>query len=210
MKRKIVLVGGGGHCKVIIDAIRESGKFSIYGITDPNLPKGECVSGVEVIGTDDFLHGLFKKGIKNAFICVGSVANCEARKRIYAGLKKDKFELPVIVHPNAVVANGVKLGKGTFVAAGAVINPDVTIGDNAIINTSSSIDHDCVIGNFVHIAPGVTLSGGVKIGDETHIGTGASVIQYLNIGKKCIIGAGITVRHDMPDNTKNYDKHIKG
>jgi len=209
MKNKIVLIGGGGHCKVIIDAIKKSGKFGIYGITDPVLPKGKTVLGVKVIGTDALLPGLFKKGVKNAFICIGSLGDCQARKRIYANLKKNKFQLPAIVHPQAVLAEGVKLGEGTFVAAGAVINPDTRIGDNAIINTASSVDHDCVIGNFVNIAPGVTLSGGVKIGDQTHVGTGASITQHLNIGKNCIIGAGTTVRHDMPENTKNYSKYIK-
>lgn len=202
MKKKIVLVGGGGHCKVVIDAIRNSKKFSIYGIVDPNLPKGKVICGVKVIGTDDILQKLFKKGIRDAFISVGSIGNCEIRKRIHIKLMNLGFQLLVIVHPKAVVANGVKLGKGTFVAAGVVINPGVRIEENAIINTSSSIDHDCIIGNFVHIAPGATLSGGVKVGDESHIGVGANIVQNIRIGEKCLLRAGVTLLEDIKDGAK--------
>lgn len=201
---KIVLVGGGGHVKVVIDAVKKSKKFSIYGITDPCLRAGESVLNIRVIGKDDILPKLFKRGIKNAFISVGSVGNCDIRKKIYINLRRIGFELPIIMHPSAVVAEDVELGEGTFVAAGAVINPGTKVGRNAIINTSSSIDHDCTIGNFVHVAPGATLSGGVKVGDETHIGTGAKVVQSLKIGKNCLIGAGVTVRRDMGEKEKNF------
>jgi len=202
MGKKIILVGGGGHCKVVIDTIKKSKKFTIYGIIDPNFRKVKYVSGVKVIGSDDLLKGLFKKGIRNAFISVASIGNCNIRKKIYDNLRKNKFQLPVLVHPRAVVANGVMLGKGSFVAAGAVINPGVKIGENAIINTSSSIDHDCIIGNFVHIAPGATLCGKVIVGDETHIGVGANIIQNIKIGNKCMVRAGATLIKNLEDSSK--------
>ena len=201
MAKKIILVGGGGHCKVIIDAIRKSKEFDIIGITDPLLV-GQKISGIPVLGNDDELHSLFKEGVKYAFIGVGSVGDCTARKNIDANLNRIGFELPVIVHPKAVVGSDVELGKGTFVAAGAVINPGVKTGMNVIVNTCASIDHDCVIGDFVHIAPGATLSGGVSVGDETHIGTGANVIQNKKIGKRCMISAGFTVFRDVADESK--------
>jgi UDP-perosamine 4-acetyltransferase len=204
MKKKIVLVGGGGHCKVVMDAIKNFQKFSIYGIVDKNLPMGKLIGGVKVIGADDMLPKLFEKGIRNAFISIGSIDNCEVRKKIYAQLKKNKFQLPIVIHPKSIVAKGVEFGEGTFVAAGAVINPSVKIGNNVIINTSSSIDHDCKIGDFVHIAPGVTLCGSVTVGDETHIGVGANIVQNVKIGKRCIVGAGTTVRYDLKDGQKNF------
>jgi len=203
---KIIIIGGGGHCRVVLDAIKRSKKFSIYGVLDPKLPKGTFISGVKVIGTDDALPKLAEKGIRNAFIGVGSIGNCKPRKRLYNNLKNLGFALPVIIHPGAVVADDVLLSEGAFVAAGTVINPGVKIGKNAIINTSSSVDHDCRIGDFVHIAPGVTLSGGVKIGDETHVGTGANVIQYIAIGKKVMIGAGQTIRSNVGDGVWRVDK----
>lgn len=205
IKEKIVLIGGGGHAKVVIDAIRVSDKFSIYGIVDPHLKEGLTVLGIKVIGSDNILPDVFKKGIKRAFIGVGSVGDCKIRKDIYKTLKLIGFGLPVIIHPGSIVADSVDFGEGTFVAAGAVINPGSRIGKNVIINTNSSIDHDCELKDFVHIAPGVTLSGGVTVGEETHIGTGAIVIQYISIGKKCLIGAGSTLCRNVNDNTRPYE-----
>ncbi|NQT95551.1 MAG: acetyltransferase [Candidatus Omnitrophica bacterium] len=202
MADKIILVGGGGHCKVVIDAIQKSGSFEIYGIADSSLPKDETVLGIKVLGDDTILEELLKDGIKYAFISVGSIGNCGVRKKIYENLKDIGFELPVIIHPNAVKASDVETGEGTFVAAGAVINPGTKIGKNVIINTRSSVDHDCAIGDFVHIAPGAILSGGVKVGDEAHIGTGAKVIQSLEIGKRAFICAGITITRNIDDEEK--------
>jgi len=202
MKDKIVLIGGGGHCRVVIDAVRKAGLYEITGIVDSNLPRGEKVLGIEVLGSDGLLQELYNSGTKLAFITVGSTKDCAIRLRLHNMLKKIGFSLPVIVHPNSVIGEGVSADEGTFVAAGVVINTGTKIGKNVIINTSSSIDHDCVIGDFVHITPGVTLSGGVKIGDRAHIGTGANVIQYLNIGKGAFIPAGKTVIKDMGNNEK--------
>jgi len=204
MKREIVLIGGGGHCKVIVDAIKKSGEFSIYGIVDQNLPQDALVSGIKVVGNDGILSNLFKQGVRDAFVSVGSIGDCSIRKCIFDNLKKIGFNLSVIVHPGAIVAENVELGEGTFVAAGVVIGPEVKIGKNSIINTSCSVDHDCKIGDFVHIAPGVTLSGGVTVGDDSHLGTGAQITQSINIGKGCLIGAGTTVRYDISDGSKNF------
>src|SRR5512135_3420449 len=127
MKNDIILIGGGGHCKVVIDAIRRAKEFDIYGILDPNISAGETILGVKVLGPDSILPQISAKGIKHAFITVGSVGDCSARKRLGLALTKAAFKLPVIVHPAALLAEGVKLGEGTFVAAGSVINPDVEI-----------------------------------------------------------------------------------
>ena len=196
MKNKMIIVGGGGHAKVVIDAAKLSGAYDICGIVDPKLPEGASVLGVKAVGGDEKLTQLFGKGIKYAFIGIGSVGECNVRKIIYGKLMKIGFCLPTVKHPDAVVSDDVELGEGTFIAAGVVINPGTKIGKNAIINTSSSIDHDCIIGDFVHIAPGVTLSGGVKVGDETHIGVGATIIQDINIGRGRIVKAGSTVVRD--------------
>lgn len=195
MKKDIILIGGGGHAKVVIDAINKSRNFSVYGILDPQLPKGKSILGVKVIGTDEMLPKIFKKGIRSAFIAIGAVNvdGCNARGKIYDNLKKIGFHFPVIAHPKSVIAEDAKIGEGTFIAAGAVVNSGVKIGKNAIINTSASVDHDCEIEDFAHIAPGATLSGGVKVGAKTHIGTGANVVQGTKIGKKSMIRAGALV-----------------
>lgn len=202
MKEKIVLAGGGGHCKVVIDAIKKQGGFDIHGVVDPSLQKGTKVLGVPVIGNDEVLPEVFNKGVRYAFVSVGSVGKCGPRKRLYGKLKKMKYILPTVVHPKAIVADDVELGEGTFIAAGAVVNPGTKIGKNAIINTSASVDHDCTIGDFVHIAPNATLSGGVVVGEETHIGTGATVVQYKTIGKRCMIRMGKAAYSDMTNGSK--------
>lgn len=197
MKKKILLLGGGGHAKVVADAIRKSGNFIISGIVDAKLPVGASACGIKVLGNDSQLKSLFHKGIKQAFIGIGSIGDCSIRKRADQFLKSIGFTMPVIRHPSAIIGDDVELGEGAFVAAGVVINPGTRIGRHAIINTSSSIDHDCVIGDFVHIAPGVTLSGGVKVGDEAHIGIGASIVQNISIGKRCFVKAGNIVSVDL-------------
>jgi UDP-perosamine 4-acetyltransferase len=203
--KKIILVGGGGHCKVIIDAIKNKKDYIIYGITDPRLKKGEKILGIPIIGKDDSLKKIFKKGIRYAFICVGSIGDCSLRRNIDTNLKNIGFKLAIIRHPGAIVAKDVVPGEGTFIAAGAIVNPGTKIGRNVIINTSASVDHDCEIGDFVHIAPGVTLSGGVKVGNETHIGTGANVIQYVKIGEKCMVKAGTLLSQDL-EKGKTWEK----
>lgn len=197
--RKIVLVGGGGHCKVIIDAIKKGKVFRIIGIVDKALPKEESVSGVPVVGNDDRLKQLHKQGVSFAFISVGSIGDSTIREKIYLNLLKIGFELPVIIHPSAVIGSDIEINQGTFVAAGAVINPGTKIGKNAIINTRSSIDHDCRIGDFTHIAPGAVVCGGVRIGSRTHVGAGANIVQYLSIGSNCMIAAGMTVCANVAD-----------
>lgn len=199
MKEKIALIGGGGHCTVIIDAIVNSGEYDIEGVVDPKLETGSKIFGFPILGGDDILLDLYKNGVKNAFISVGSVGNCELREILYKKIKDIGFNIATVVHPKAVVARDVKIGEGTFIAASATVNPGTKIGKNVIINTASSIDHDCIIGDFVHIAPGVTLSGEIKVGSQTHIGTGANVIQRMTIGKKCMVGAGLTLRDDLRD-----------
>lgn len=206
---RIVLIGGGGHAKVVIDAIREAKNFEIYGIIDPALKIGGSLLDVKVKGADDLLPQISRSGVRRAFISVGSIGDCEPRKRIYDNLRKLGFQLPVVIHPKAVVAGDVELGAGTFVAAGAIINTGTRIGKNVIVNTSSSVDHDCTIGDFVHIAPGAVLSGGVKVGDEAHVGTGANIIQDITIGEKAFIGAGSIITNDVAKGYRTYGQVVR-
>ena len=202
MDNKIVLLGASGHCKVIIDAICSRGLYKIAGVVDLNCNYKSKILGIPVIGNDDILPKIFDSGIKNAFVAIGSMGDCNLRKKLYKKIKKIGFRLPVISHAKSIIAKDVQIGEGTFIAAGVVINVGTEVGRNSIINTSASIDHDCRIGDFVHIAPGVTLCGGVEVGNETHIGVGASVIQRIKIGKRCFVKAGSLVKSNQPDNSK--------
>lgn len=204
MTEKIVLIGGGGHCKSVIDSILACGKYEIEGIVDVPSSKGKVVSSITVMGNDNDLEDIFKAGVKYAFITNGSIGNCSIRLKLYNLAKKIGYVFPTIIDPSAIIAKNVVIGEGTFIGKKAIINSCSQIGDMAIVNTGSIIEHDCIIGGFAHIAPGATLSGGVTVGNYTHIGTGCVVIQGINIGSETIIGAGSLVVSNMKSNIKAY------
>jgi len=197
-KEKIILVGGGGHCKVVVSIILENGNYEIIGISDLKNKLGKEILGIKINYTDDQLRKIYENGIKNAFVTIGSVGNPALRIKLFKELKEIGFNLPVIISKYAIISKDVSIGEGTVIMPGVIINPGVKIGRNCIINTGSIIEHDCMIGDHVHIAPGVALSGGITVENETHIGTGATVIQGVKIGEKSIIGAGAVVVKDIP------------
>ena len=198
-KTPIVIVGGGGHGKVVA-SILDKLNYNIVGFVDVKEKIGTYVyKNYKVVATDEQLEELFRSGITNAVIGIGSVGNSNLRIKMYKLLKHIGFKLPVVISPEAIVDETVLLDEGTVIMAGAVIQPSTTVGKMVIVNTKASIDHDCFIGDFVHIAPGVTLSGGVRVGNYSHIGTGASIIQGVSIGSHTIVGAGAVVVKDVPD-----------
>lgn len=196
---KIVLVGGGGHCKVIIDIIKSNKKYEIIGITDKNSIGGKILD-LPIIGNDHILLELYSKGVKNAFVCIGAINNIKIRDDIYNKLKTIGFNLPTLIHKEAIVSPYAKVGNGTCIMAGAVVNPDSTIGENCIINTGAVIEHDCFIGKNVHISPKSCILGGCKIGDNTHIGAGSTLLQGVDIGDNVVIGAGAVVLKHVESN----------
>ncbi len=174
---KLTIIGASGHGRVIADIARLNGYDEIEFLDD-DTSLTSC--GVyPVVGKTD-------KVINNdVFVAIG---NPEIREQLSIGRKT-----VTLIHPNAVVAEGVEIGEGTVVMAGAVINPGVTIGKGCIINTSSSVDHDCIIGDFVHISVGAHLCGTVKVGSRSWIGAGAIISNNLTICSNCMIGAGSVV-----------------
>ncbi|MBU2494644.1 MAG: acetyltransferase [Bacteroidetes bacterium] len=191
MKEKIVVIGGGGHAKVIISILKKLNQYDIVGYTDPEN-KGEIL-GVSYLGNDDKLNSIFKDGVNNAVIGLGQIKSAGPRRKIADNCKNISFNLPAIVSLNAIINEDVSIGNGTVVMDGVTINSGSSIGECSIVNTNASIDHDCAIGDFTHIAPGVTLSGEVNIGNDVLIGTGSNIIQQINIPANTIISAGSTV-----------------
>jgi UDP-perosamine 4-acetyltransferase len=199
MSNSILLVGGGGHCKVIIDIIKENNEYDQILISDIEENKGKEILGIKIDYTDDDLEGLYKKGIKNAFISIGNVNITTKREELYNKLKSIGFNLPVIASKSANISKHAKINEGTLVGKNVVINPEVKIGKNCIINTGAIIEHDCVIEDNVHIAPGVVLSGGVKIDKNNMIGIGVRIIQGVTIDSDILIGAGSTVINNLKE-----------
>ncbi|OSB14042.1 acetyltransferase [Clostridium botulinum] len=196
---KIVLVGAGGHCKVIIDIIRSNNAYEIMGITDKDTTEKSLLD-ISIIGHDNKLKEVYKEGVKNAFLCIGALGNLNLRNKIYNNLKEIGFKLPVLIHNTAIVSKYATIGEGTCIMPGAIINSGVKIGKNCIINSGAIIEHDCIIEDNCHISPRSVLGGGVSLDKNTHISIGATVIQGVKIGCNVTIGAGAVVISSIPDN----------
>lgn len=198
MNLPIIVLGAGGHAKVLIDALCLNGA-TILGIVDPDINlHGTKILGVTVIGNDETVLNYPTDSIL-LVNGVGSIGLPKLRQTLYKKFKDWGYNFASVRHPSAVIASDVVLNEGTHVMAGAVVQPGCVVGYNVIINTRASVDHDCSIGNHVHIAPGVTLSGGVFVGNSAHIGTGATVVQGVSIGSQCLVAAGAVVTKDVAD-----------
>ncbi|MEE3392712.1 MAG: acetyltransferase [Lachnospiraceae bacterium] len=196
--RKILLIGGGGHCRSVADALIRSDQYDAIGIVDKHADDSEKMFGkIPVVGVDDDLPILKKDGWNFAFVTVGSVGNTDLRRKLFSGIASLGFRIPNIADPSAVVSENSTFGKGIFIGKNTIVNAGSVIGDAAILNTSSVIEHDCQIGAFVHVSPGAVLCGGVRVGDDAHIGARAVVKQYLTIGDKSIVGMGSVVIRDI-------------
>ena len=206
MGKKLLLIGGGGHCHSVLDAIINSGAYEEIGIID-NIDSSYL--GVSVVGNDDDIPALLQAGWTDAFITVGSVGDTKIRRRLYDMVKMQGLSIPTIIDPTAIIGKCVKIEEGVFVGKRAVINTGSIIGSCAIINTGAIIEHDCEIGAFSHISPGTTLCGQVKVGEDSHVGAASVVIQLIEIGDKSLIGAGSVVVKNIPDNSKAYGNPCK-
>lgn len=193
--KKIVLLGGGGHCRSVTDSILKSNEYEICGIVD-NSPDID-VYGIKYLGNDSILGSLKSKGVDNIFICIGSVGDTSLREKLYEKVISMGYNVPSIIDKTAEIAQNVITGKGVYAGKNCVINACAKIDDMAIINTSCVVEHDCIIGKYVHISPSATLCGNVNIGKSSHIGANATVIQGIRICSDVIIGAGSVVVKDI-------------
>jgi UDP-perosamine 4-acetyltransferase len=191
----VVIVGSGGHAKVVIELLRAEGKYRIKGCT-ALAESGFVLGDVPILGTDSVLPAILANGAKKVFVAIG---DNHLRLRLLSQVSEMGFELINAVSPNAVVSPSATLGRGIAIMAGAIINASAEIGDGVIINTNAGVDHDCRIGNGAHIGPGSALAGNVEIGCESFLGAGTCVVPGVRIGSRAILGAGSVVVRDIPD-----------
>lgn len=193
---EIVVIGGGGHAKVIIEILQAAG-WSVKGFCDPSWPAGECFGDVPCLGDDSVLPEVFSKGVRHAIVALG---DNNLRSRIAHKVCSQGFILGNAIHPSAQISPSVTLGRGIAIMAGAVINAATVIGDNSVINTGATVDHDCRIGQGTHIAPGSHLAGFVTVGERVLIGVGSVVGRGrpIFIGDGAIVGSGSVVIRDVP------------
>lgn len=197
MVRPLVLIGAGGHARVLLALARAAG-HPVLGVCDPTLAADgiSCWEDLEVLGDDGALDRLPPNRVA-LVLGIGQTVTGDLRERFYATWCARGYDFPALVHPSAWIAPDVVLSDGVQVMAGAVIQPGCAIGENSIVNTSACVDHDCHIGRDVHVAPGATLCGTVTVEDGAFIGAGATVIQGLRIGARAVVGAGVTLVGDL-------------
>ena len=195
---EIVIIGGGGHAKVLVSLLRKLNSYNILGYTD--LADRGQLFGFKYLGADEILRerALVEKEL-NVAIGIGQIGLGRNRESAETRLRGLAMKFPCIVSPGAIVNEGVSLASGVSVMDGAVINSGASIGRGTILNSNCTVEHDVQVGEWVHVAPGSTISGGVIIGRYSMVGAGAVVIEGRRIGSDCIIGAGSTVIHDLTD-----------
>ena len=206
--KKILLLGGGGHCRSVLDCLLSGGEYDSIGIIEREL-SDVCCLGVPVVGTDEDVPRLFREGWTHACVTLGSVGDPARRRSLLQLLRQTGFSRPPVVDPTAVIGRGAVLGESVFVGKRAVINTGAVVGTGAIVNTGAILEHDCTVGDFAHISPGCVLCGGVCVGENTHVGAGSVVRQQLRIGRDVMIGAGSVVVKDIPDGVKAYGNPCK-
>ena len=184
---RLIIVGAGGHGKVIADSALKNGYTDICFVDD--TVTGD-IMGFPVIGRCDAIECL-DDGSADFIIGIGNNA---VRKAI---AEANNVNWVSIIHPSAEIAFNAEIGKGTVVMARAVVNACTTVGEHCIINTGAVVEHDNVIENYVHISPNAALGGTVRVGSLTHVGIGATVINNVEICTDCIIGAGAVVIRDI-------------
>ena len=191
---EIVVLGAGGHARVVVETLRASGVSQLACIA-PTRPDERWATDVPWMGADDAFDSLPSETL--LVNGIGSVGDTRLRKRVYTEAVERGFRFHVLTHPSAHIASDVQLQPGAQVMAGAVVQTGTVLAENTIVNTGAIIDHNGRIGAHSHIGPGATLSGDVVVGEGVHIGTGATVIQGITIEERAVVGAGAVVIADV-------------
>jgi UDP-perosamine 4-acetyltransferase len=195
---RLLVLGAGGHARVVIDAARTRDDIEIVGLVGTDRDRGP-IDGVPVVGTDGDLPALRARGATHAIVGTGSVRPGTLRAELFERIRAAGLAAAVIAHRDTTVAPTAAIGEGSILLAHATVNPGARIGRNVIVNTGAIVEHDCEIGDHAHISPGAVLGGGVRVGPHAHVGIGATVIQGIAIGSGAMVGAGAVVIHDVPD-----------
>lgn len=195
---RILVLGGGGHGRMIADLIRTRGEV-VAGFIDGDPEKlGDQIEpggGRVLMLQDEFLRDPSQLNVDGVHIAIG---HSHARQSLFEQLY-GSVNLPVLVHPSAIISASAGIGDGTAVCAGVVVNALAQVGDAVILNTGCIVEHDCMVGFAAHIAPSAVLAGGVSIGPRSWIGVNATVLPRVRVGADVMVGAGAVVTRDVPD-----------
>lgn len=197
---KLVVYGGGGHGKSVIDTVRSQSIYEIFGIIDDGMKAGEKVLDLPVLGGREVLPEIYAQGIGQAVNAVGGIGDIRSRINVFTLLEDNGFICPTVTHSSAVIESSAVISSGVQVFPMAYLGSDVSIGAGCIINTSAIVSHDCSLADYVNISPGAVLAGGVVIGAGTLVGMGTTINLGVTIGENARIGNGATIKSNVPDN----------
>lgn len=197
----IVLYGGGGLAKTIIDLVRAAGTHEVIGVVDDRLATGEEILGVPVIGDQRSLVPLRDAGLRWVANAIGAIGRIQIRIDVSERIGAAGLRGPVLIEPSASVASSAELSDGAQVFAGAVVSAAATVGPHAIVNSGVIVSHDCTVGANAHLAPGAILAGDVAVGDGALVGMGVTVPLGVGVGARAVVGNGATVLADVPEGT---------
>lgn len=196
---KIVIIGAGGHGRVVLDIFRSNHQFEVVGFLDSSTAlHHRKVDDIEVLGDLSLIPKFAELGIGGGIIAIG---DNRIRQAYAETLEKAGVSLVSAIHPSASIADNAQVGKNVVIAAGANVCAHVCIEDSAILNTGCIIDHESHISTGVHICPGVRLAGHVVVKQLAFVGIGATIIQNITIGEAAVVGAGTVVISDVPANS---------
>ena len=189
-ERQLIMVGGGGHCRSLIE-VAESAGYSVLGILDLPENVGKEFLSTQVIGTDDDIPAYVDQA--EFVIAVGSIKDPSTRIRLFEQVKAAGGKLATVVASTARVSKYATLGEGTVVMHHALVNAGAKVGSNVILNSFADIEHDSVIGDHCHVSTGAIVNGGCRVGSACFVGSGAVLVQGINVGEGIVIGAGSLV-----------------
>ena len=201
---KVIIYGGGGLSKMIIEAVRVLGCYQIEGIIDDGMKKGTDVIGSPVLGGAEALPELAARGIRMAVNSVGGIGDFQVRLNVFHTLAKAGFLCPAIVHPTAHVDPSARLAAGVLVLAQSYVSGNARVGMGTLINNSVVISHDNVIGACVNLSPGTMLAGDVVIDDFAQLGMNVNVNIGVHIGSFARIANGATIKGNVPQGGRVY------
>lgn len=194
----VLVFGGGGHGKQVIDLLHRLTSWEPVGIVDDTLAPGERVAGVEVLGGIDALGPAHGRGIRAAVNAVGGVRDIEARSRVSRHLRDAGFHLPTIIDPSAVVEPSATLADGCQIFALAYVGSHAHLAQDVLVNATAVVNHDCALGATTNLSPGALLAGEVTVGELVRVGMGATVNVGLTLGRLSRVGNNATVKTDVP------------
>ncbi len=198
-KPYLLIYGGGGHAKSLMEMARATGRFTLAGIVDDNILPGTRVLDVPVLGGRVVLAALRARGVELAANGVGGILDINVRVGIFALLEEHGFRLPSLVHPRATVEPSATIGDGAQVFANAYVGSQSVLHPKCMVNTGAVVSHDCEIGPYTHIAPGALLAGHVRVGERTLIGMGVTTAVGVRIGSSVRVGNSAILLADVPD-----------